>query len=872
MLDRNKTKDQLIDELQELRKKLKKYEQLETTRIHGELDFKEGEKCYRALAELNSVGIWHVTFHDHKTLYINKAMKDFLGIEYNTPFEDINLYNFTTKESLQRINQEDRQKRVEGLTSTYEIDMKRTDGEIRRFLLSEGAIFSENRQVISTIGALIDITEHKMAAQTLKQSEETYRNVFHNAQVGLFRTRIQDGHFLECNEQIVRMFGYEDRNKFLAEIYLKDHYVDNRVREKMLKLLMLEGKITDYEAEIVLPSGRKIWIRLSAKLYPEKGWIEGIAIDVTERKKAQKKLYEYTLELEKTADDLQKNNEELQKAYEKLQLAANVFENTTEAIMVTDAKGSIISVNPAFTKITGYCEEEVFGKNPRILKSGRHNSNFYEEMWKQLFSKGRWRGEIWNRRRNGEIYPQWQNVSIIKDDQGEISHFVSVFSDVSKMKQSEQRLNYLAYHDSLTGAANRLLFYDRLQQAIWQAGRKQEKVVILFLDLDRFKSINDSLGHYVGDMVLRKVANRLQKSLRETDTISRWGGDEFTIIFPGIKQAEDSKRVAKKILSVISKNLIIENKKLQITASIGVALFPDDGLDIDVLLRNADNAMYQAKLKGKNNYQFCSENGTDVHSEKNNLEDSFKKALANNEFLLCFQPQIDIDTGILIGMEALLYWQPFNSKMISPNDFIPIAEQTGFINTLGEWVIHTACKQNKLWQDKGFNPLTMAVNLSQHQIQHKDFIQSVDHVLDETKMDPQYLEMEITENALMGNIETSKKNLAALKERGISIALDDFGTGYSSLSDLQQFPIDKLKIDRSFIQTISNTRSDHCIATTVIAIGRNLKMAVIAEGVETKGQLDFLRHQQCHEAQGFYFSRPVIAEKATELLVKEKWA
>lgn len=325
--------------------------------------------------------------------------------------------------------------------------------------------------------------------------------------------------------------------------------------------------------------------------------------NIVERKRAEEQLAQYTVELENYAIYLKKKNQELKKAQEKLLLASNVFENTTEGIMVTDDQGNIQSVNPAFTTITGYDEEEIIGKNPRFLKSDRHTEEFYKEMWESIIKEGSWKGEIWNKRKNGDVYPEWKTINAIEDDNGEITHYVAVFSDITKVKLSEQRLNYMAYHDSLTGVANRLLFHDRLQQTIWQAERINAKLAVLFLDLDRFKIINDTLGHYIGDIVLRKVAEKLKKCVRESDTISRWGGDEFTIILPNIKKPQDAGLVADKIIEILSKGLIHEKHELYITASIGISIYPEDGRDLDTLLKNADNAMYQAKLQGKNNYQ-----------------------------------------------------------------------------------------------------------------------------------------------------------------------------------------------------------------------------------------------------------------------------
>ncbi|MFV1952094.1 MAG: EAL domain-containing protein [Nitrospinota bacterium] len=552
-------------------------------------------------------------------------------------------------------------------------------------------------------------------------------------------------------------------------------------------------------------------------------------------------------------------------AEEKLRMAAKVFENTTEGIMITDRRGNIQSVNSAFTIITGYSAKEAIGKTVDLLRSETHDSDFYKNIWKTLLKRGYWQGEISSRCKDGKSFPAWLNLNTIRDDKAKAINYVAVFSDITKIKQSEDRLNYLAHHDLLTGMPNRLLFQDRLQQALKQAKRYGKFVGLLFLDLDRFKTINDILGHSIGDLLLQSVAERLKECVRDSDTISRWGGDEFAVILPTLEQAADAAKVAKKILKALSEVFVVKAHEFFVSVSIGIAIHPSNGRDAETLVKNADTAMYHAKERGKNNYQFY----TDTLNAKSigwlALETSLRHALEKEEFLLYYQPQVDLKTGRIIGMEALIRWQQFE-RLVPPKDFIPLAEETGLIVPMGEWGLRMACRQNKLWQAAGFTPMPVAVNLSARQFQQKDLLETIDRVLKESGLDSKYLELELTESAVMQDAETTIVILQELKARGVKISIDDFGIGYSSLNYLRRFPINKLKIDQSFVQDITTNPEDAAITTAVISLGHNLNMQVIAEGVESREQLIFLHKHHCDKAQGFYFSPPLPVEAFTVFL------
>ena len=551
---------------------------------------------------------------------------------------------------------------------------------------------------------------------------------------------------------------------------------------------------------------------------------------------------------------------------DQLRQAAAVFQSTSEAVMVTDAEARVSAVNAAFTAITGYAQEEVLGKTPKVLRSGRHDDEFHDDMWRTIKEEGRWRGEIWNRRKNGEVFPVWQAVSTIKDDEGKVSHYVSVFSDISSIKQTQEQLNYLAYHDPLTDLPNRLLFNDRLTHAMERAARAQCQLAVLFIDLDNFKNVNDSLGHPVGDELLIKVASRLRNLSRKDDTVARLSGDEFVIVLENIHDAQDTVVLAQKLIEAFQEPFLVRGHELHVTLSIGVSVYPRDGSNVQTLVRNADAALYRAKEEGRNDFYYYTEELTASVFERLKLESALRNALKNDELVLHYQPLISLHSGRPIGVEALLRWQHPEFGLLPPNRFIGLAEDTGLIVPLGEWVLSSACRQMKAWLQQGCDIERVAVNVSGLQLRRGDFQTTVNDILLATGLEPEHLELEITENFIMHKTERAIDILDNLKALGIQIAIDDFGTGYSSLSHLKRLPVDKLKIDRSFVRDIPEDANDEAIARAVVALGRTLQLKVIAEGVETPEQQRFLISQQCDEAQGFLYSKPVPAAQVADLL------
>lgn len=553
--------------------------------------------------------------------------------------------------------------------------------------------------------------------------------------------------------------------------------------------------------------------------------------------------------------------ENLERATKDLVLFAEVIKNTEEAIIISDANNVIVSVNRAFVRITGYSEAEVIGKNPRILNSGRQGKEFYQAMWQSIKEIGYWQGEIWNRRKSGEIYPEWLSISTVKNSRNEIMRHVAIFMDITKRKEVEQRIHLLAYYDPLTSLPNRVLFGDRLGQALAASRRGGGKVALLFLDLDRFKSINDSLGHAAGDSLLQSVADRLKLCIREMDSICRQGGDEFMVLLPGIEKREDVATIAQKILAAMSDPHYIEGRNLVVSFSIGISIYPADADTPEALIQNADAAMYHAKEHGRNNFQFFTPDMNAEALDLLSLEADFRRAMVNGEFQIYYQPQIDNATGAIVGVEALARWLHPERGFVPPSRFVSIAEESGLIGQLGEWVLRTACAQNRKWQEDGIVKIPVAVNLSALQFHQKDLVELIVGILHETGLEPRYLELELTEGIIMKNAESTIATLNALKKAGVLLSIDDFGTGYSSLSYLKRFPIDKLKIDQSFIRDIATNENDALITTTIISMGHNLRFRVIAEGVETAEQISFLKEHQCDETQGYYVSTPLPPEE-----------
>ncbi|VAX24242.1 diguanylate cyclase/phosphodiesterase (GGDEF & EAL domains) with PAS/PAC sensor(s) [hydrothermal vent metagenome] len=560
---------------------------------------------------------------------------------------------------------------------------------------------------------------------------------------------------------------------------------------------------------------------------------------------------------------------ERKQAEEKLKLSAMVFDNASEGVIVTDSAAIIQYVNPSFTQITEYEPKEAIGRNPSILKSIRHDKAFYDEMWRCLIKEGEWKGEIWNRKKNGEPYVVRQSINAIKDSDGKTIQYASIFQDITEIKQSADAIEYHAYHDLLTGLPNRLLFVDRLEQVLGRASRDKQRFALLFVDIDDFKKINDNFGHAVGDLLIKGMGTRLTTCVRETDTVCRYAGDEFIMIVENVKSETDIAPIAEKILESLSEPYMHQGKKIFSTVSIGIAIYPADGDSVEELVKNADFAMYNVKEQNKNNYRFFTKELNEEATRRFALEQKMREAVENDEFVVHYQPKISLSSGYMDSMEALVRWKR-GADVVSPASFIPLAEKTDLIIPIGERVLFMACEQLKAWNDKGRENLSVSVNISARQMDKGNLLEVIKSTLATTGTKPECLCLEVTETAIMENMDTALATLEAIKKMGVKISLDDFGTGYSSLSHLRKFPIDEIKIDRFFVMNIPDDKEDSAIATSIIAMAQSLNLNVVAEGVETKAQLDFLKDAGCDEAQGYLFSRPVPPEEIGQLLGKGK--
>lgn len=538
-------------------------------------------------------------------------------------------------------------------------------------------------------------------------------------------------------------------------------------------------------------------------------------------------------------------------------LAATVFASTAEGLIITDSEHRIVAVNPAFVRITGYTEEDVLGKSPELLNSGKHEDKFYADIYSCLEESGHWHGEIWSRRKNNETYPALVSVSAVKGSSGTTTHFVGAFSDISMIKDSQEKLEFLANHDPLTNMPNRRLFMERLGHVLIQAYRNPMLLAVLFIDLDHFKTVNDSLGHHIGDLLLQAVAKRMSSVLRDDDTVARLGGDEFTILLEHLHHTDDAVVVVHKLMESFKKPFTVAEHVLFVTPSIGISMYPDDGCSPEMLLKGADSAMYKAKEKGRNQYHFYSEDLTSKAMERLQIETNLHQALSKGEFIVYYQPQIDLRTRKITGAEALLRWEHSELGLVSPAKFMPSAEDTGLIVEIGEWVLLQACRQAVEWIEASPDFKSISVNISGKQIQHPDFVRQVKKAIEETGIRPETLELEIAENFIMSQAEHAIAVLDELRRLNVRLAIDDFGTGYSSLNYLKRFPIDTLKIDQSFIRGLPDDANDVAIARAVIALGQSLNLLVVAEGVETEEQLQLLLKEGCDQAQGYYFKRPV---------------
>jgi diguanylate cyclase (GGDEF)-like protein/PAS domain S-box-containing protein len=718
------------------------------------------------------------------------------------------------------------------------------DGSLRYWDMHSAPLGLNQQGELLLLSMASDITERKIAEEELKKSEGLFHTLATFVPVGIFRLDLI-GNLRYLNEfgiallkcptddlsQWLNMLISEDRQQLL------DHWLPS----------LLNGVENEIECRICRDDEPCSWLIINA--LPEKntqgetiGYIGSIT-DITS----------------------QKSNEEI------LRQAATVFDHTREGIMITDTQANILRVNPALTTLFGYKSHELLNKTPAIFRSGQYSTEFYQRMWNTIETFGYWRGEIWNRRKDGELIPLIGSISSVYNDKQELTHYVSVYSDIRQLKDSEAQLEHLARHDPLTQLPNRSLLSINLAHALKVAARQHQRIALLMLDLDRFKDVNDSFGHQIGDVLLQKVALRLRQRIPISDTICRLGGDEFTVLIEGNTDIQDIDHMAEEILRLLATPFHLPNgREVVVGASIGISLYPEHGSTAEDLLQQADAAMYRAKASGRSCFRYFSDELTQAAEHRLDLEIRLRRAIELNQLRVYFQPQMDIATNRIIGAEALVRWQDPERGLITPINFIPVAEETGLIKQLGEWVLFETCRQGQAWLQKGLPAINLAVNISPVQFRYSNIMTSVMTALDETGFPASHLELELTESALMAHETEAAEILNQLRKLGVRLAIDDFGTGYSSLAYLKRFPLDVLKIDKSFVDDIPHKKDDMEIAATIVAMAHTLRLKVMAEGVETTEQLAFLKSQGCDCYQGYLMSPPISAIQFEQLLREQQ--
>jgi diguanylate cyclase (GGDEF)-like protein/PAS domain S-box-containing protein len=727
-----------------------------------------------------------------------------------------------------------------------ELTLKRKNDVEFPVQLDVQRVISSDKDLMLRI-TLTDITESRRV-EALKVSEQRFRDLVNTTDGIVWEADAITLDFTFVSQKIEKLLGYSMKD-WLRPIFWKDHlHSDDHVwslEYYVASMLQLESHHVEYR--FITKEGRVIWLRDFVTVVAEQDmprYLRGIMVDITDNKLAE----------------------------QQLRIAATAFE-TQEGIMISDANNVILRVNNAFSKITGYTPEEVIGKNPNILNSGYQNKDFYAAMWASINDTGVWEGEIWNRRKNGDIYPEHLAITVVKDESGFVINYVASLTDITMSKAAANEIERLAFHDTLTGLPNRQLLLDRLKPALALSNRNRQNGALLFIDMDNFKTLNDSLGHDMGDLMLQLVGQRLSLCVREGDTVARLGGDEFVVILEGlskqiIKAAAQTKVIGNNILTSLNQPYQLDSHTYRTTSSIGATLFIGHNKTIDELLKQADIAMYQAKALGRNNLCFFDPKMQEIINARVKLEADLYLAFKENQFLLYYQPQVYCNHQVF-GAEVLIRWQHPEYGLVFPVDFIPIAEETGLILSIGEWVLETACAQLKLWES-GMHTrhLVLAVNVSSKQFYQACFVEQVCAVVEKYAIRPERLKLELTESVVLSNIDDTIIKMLELKKIGVHFSMDDFGTGYSSLSYLTQLPLNQLKIDRSFVRNMGIKHTDAVIVQTIIGMANNLGMEIIAEGVETEEQRVFLEQHGCTAIQGYLFSKPVPIEQFESFLLR----
>ncbi|MGD0961024.1 MAG: PAS domain S-box protein, partial [Methylomonas sp.] len=732
----------------------------------------------------------------------------------------------------------------------YEARIMHAEGHYRWIEAKAFSIeYDEFGKVTRILGIRMDITERKHTEEILYDSEERYRMIFQNSPLGIFRSTLE-GRFLAVNPALAKMLGFDTPESLITEVndIGEQIYVHAKDRQFFIARQLDGEENSCFLSRFRRKNGSEFIANLYLKTIRDAEgramFLEGIIEDITDR---------YHVE-------------------EQLRIAATAFE-AQEGIIITDAGRLILRINQAFTKITGYTPDEVVGRTPNLMSSDRHDGVFYHGILECIADKGAWQGELWSRRKNGEIYPVWLNITAVKNEAGDITHYVGMMVDITARKTAEKEIEQLAFYDPLTHLPNRRLLQDRLYRGLYSCSRNQSRAALLFIDLDNFKILNDTCGHDTGDRLLVMVAERLTACVREGDTISRLGGDEFVIILENLSpcQQESSvqaKKVGEKILWALNQPYKIAGQVYHSTPSIGVTLFAETENSVEELLKQADIAMYEAKSAGRNTLRFFDPDMESALAARAALEAELRQGIKDHRFVLHYQPQADFE-GNIISAEALIRWTHPERGIVSSAQFIPLAEETGLILPIGHWVLETACAQLKTWMaNPATSLLQLAINVSPLQFRQTDFVDQVRRALKISGAPSSRLKIELTETLVLENVEDTIAKMNELKQMGLSFSMDDFGTGYSSLSYLTRLPLDQLKIDQSFIRNLPDNANDAAVVQTIITLAKSLKLGVIAEGVETEMQRQFLKEHGCPTYQGYLLSKPIALEAFEQLIRK----
>ena len=857
MNDQAKTNAELLKEISVLNKKIKKLEKTKIADKRAEEVLQESEERYRALFD-RSLDLVYIFDFEGRFIDANAAALNRLGYTK----EEIHSINFTSLlsedqlpiafKSLQEIRETGIQKNPTELRLRH-----KNDSDV--YVESQGSIIISNGAPVAIQAIARDITERKQAEEELRRSEEKYRNIIENMQDGYFELDLA-GNFTFVNDAECRNIGYSKEELIGMN---NRRYQDETAAQKMYQLFSRVYKtgepVKASDVEIIRRDGTKGFNEISTSLIRDAEGkpigFRGISRDITERKQ------------------MEENIRQSEERYR------SIIEEMGEWYFETDLAGNITFFNDILSDVLGYSQKELTGLNFRSFIKKEESESVYR-IFNQVYKTGKpsknYHYDFF--KADGTITFAEFSVFPKRDKEGKVCGFRGVGQDITERKRAEEKIQYMATHDALTGLPNRLMFSQLLNHVIQAARRYKRQFAVLFIDLDRFKTINDTLGHDAGDQLLQEIGARLKQTLRASDVIARLevdegvvarlGGDEFVILIEEVNDLSQLKTVSHRILSAVIKPMIIMGEECRITASIGISIFPKDAEDEQSLMKNADIAMYFAKEEGKNNFQFYSMDIQSKLLEHLSIETNLRYALERNELSLHYQAKVNFKTNAITGVEALLRWQNPSLGSVTPTQFIPVAEETGLIISIGKWVMKTACAQNVAWQQQGLPVVCTAVNLSMRQLTDENLIDDIRTALNDSGMDPKLLELEITESMVMHNPTRMIAVLAKIKSLGVRLAIDDFGTGYSSLAQIKHFPIDTLKVDRSFIRNIPQDAEDKAITEAIIAMGKTLSLTVVAEGVETLEQMNFLKDHSCDEMQGYYFSKPVVAEQFAELLRK----